>query len=126
MSRRWFVIAIPMLWLGIFFLLPFLEVARISLVDPAIAQPPYTKLFEGGAFLGDLENYALVSPPPGEREDMVHHGAPMPLLLAFRACPQEHQLELPFLALGLLRQDPREGPGHLPAEDPDHANEKPQ
>ena len=40
MSRRWVVIAVPMLWLGIFFLLPFLEVARISLLDPAIAQPP--------------------------------------------------------------------------------------
>jgi len=60
MSRRWFVIAIPMLWLGIFFLLPFLEVARISLVDPAIARPPYTPLFEGGVFAGDLENYAFL------------------------------------------------------------------
>ncbi|WP_112323502.1 ABC transporter permease subunit [Oceanibium sediminis] len=60
MSRRWIVIAIPMLWLGIFFLLPFIEVARISLVDPAIARPPYTPLFEDGAFMGDLENYAFL------------------------------------------------------------------
>ena len=60
MSRRGFVLAIPMLWLGVFFLLPFLEVARISLVDPAIARPPYSALFEGGMFMGDLENYAFL------------------------------------------------------------------
>lgn len=60
MSRRWFVIAVPMLWLGVFFLLPFLEVARISLVDAAIARPPYTDLFEDGQFMGDLENYLFL------------------------------------------------------------------
>ncbi len=62
MSRRWLVIAIPMLWLGVFFLLPFLEVARISLVDPAIARPPYTDLFQDGVFAGDFENYKLILP----------------------------------------------------------------
>ncbi|MEO1312442.1 MAG: ABC transporter permease subunit [Pseudomonadota bacterium] len=60
MSRRWLVIAIPMQWLGVFFLLPFLEVARISLVDPAISRPPYSPLFEDGVFAGDLENYTFL------------------------------------------------------------------
>ncbi|MEM9228448.1 MAG: ABC transporter permease subunit [Pseudomonadota bacterium] len=60
MGRRWIVIALPMIWLGVFFLLPFLEVARISLVDPAIARPPYSALFQDGAFTGDLENYAFL------------------------------------------------------------------
>ncbi|MHA3915446.1 ABC transporter permease subunit [Halovulum sp. GXIMD14793] len=57
---RWFVIAIPMLWLLVFFLLPFLEVARISTADPAIAMPPYTKVFDGWSFVGDFENYAYL------------------------------------------------------------------
>ncbi|MEM8788352.1 MAG: ABC transporter permease subunit [Pseudomonadota bacterium] len=57
---RWLVIAMPMVWLGLFFLLPFLEVARISLLDPAIARPPYTPLFAEGRFAGDLENYAFL------------------------------------------------------------------
>ncbi|NNU79850.1 ABC transporter permease subunit [Halovulum dunhuangense] len=60
MSRRWLVIALPMLWLGVFFLLPFLEVARISLLDPAIARPPYSAMFEAGVFAGDLENYLFL------------------------------------------------------------------
>jgi len=58
--RRWLVVAIPMLWLGIFFLLPFLEVARISLADPALARPPYTPIWEEGRFVGDLENFAFL------------------------------------------------------------------
>ena len=58
--RRWLVVAIPMLWLGIFFLLPFLEVARISLADPALARPPYTPIWEDGRFTGDLENFAFL------------------------------------------------------------------
>ncbi len=59
-ARRALVVAVPMLWFGLFFLLPFLEVARISLADPAIAQPPYTALFQGGSFAGDLDNYAFL------------------------------------------------------------------
>jgi putrescine transport system permease protein len=43
---RALVIAAPMLWLGLFFLVPFLVVLRVSLSEPAIARPPYTALFE--------------------------------------------------------------------------------
>jgi putrescine transport system permease protein len=35
------VILVPYLWLGIFFLVPFLLVLRISFSESAIAQPPY-------------------------------------------------------------------------------------
>ena len=35
----------PMLWLGLFFLAPFLVVLRVSLAERAIARPPYTDLF---------------------------------------------------------------------------------
>jgi putrescine transport system permease protein len=62
-------IAVPFLWLAIFFLLPFLIVLKISLSDDAVAQPPYVPVFnlaEGFQALIeklrqlDFENYALV------------------------------------------------------------------
>jgi putrescine transport system permease protein len=57
---------LPFLWLTVFFLLPFLIVLKISLSDPATAQPPYRPLLDligggaaWGAFLAalDLENF---------------------------------------------------------------------
>ncbi|TVQ89559.1 MAG: ABC transporter permease subunit [Chromatiaceae bacterium] len=58
-------IGIPYLWLGIFFLLPFVIVLQISLAEPRLAQPPYTALAEwlGDGVLSirlDLQNYLLV------------------------------------------------------------------
>ncbi|MBN2885865.1 MAG: ABC transporter permease subunit [Chromatiaceae bacterium] len=43
---RFVNIGIPYVWLGIFFLLPLLIVLRISIAEPALAQPPYTALWE--------------------------------------------------------------------------------
>ncbi|MFO1142030.1 MAG: ABC transporter permease subunit [Amaricoccus sp.] len=40
------VIAVPVIWLVVFFLIPFLVVAKISLSESAIAQPPYLPLVE--------------------------------------------------------------------------------
>jgi putrescine transport system permease protein len=57
---------LPFLWLAVFFLLPFLIVLKMSLSDPATAQPPYRPLLDLGqglegwrAFLSglDLENF---------------------------------------------------------------------
>jgi putrescine transport system permease protein len=46
---RLLVAGLPMLWLGLFFLLPFLILARISLTDMDRAgQPPYTQLLSLG------------------------------------------------------------------------------
>ena len=58
--------ALPYLWLGVLFLVPFLIVLKISLSDPAVAQPPYKPVFElsdiAGFFGGlDLENFALLT-----------------------------------------------------------------
>ena len=62
-------VAVPFLWLALFFLLPFLIVFKISLSDDALAQPPYAPVFrlsEGWAALRDkpamldLENYFVV------------------------------------------------------------------
>jgi putrescine transport system permease protein len=70
---RWLVISIPYLWLAVFFLVPFLIVLKISLSQTAIAQPPYTPVFDlaGGIaalkdFLGalSLDNYALIVSDP--------------------------------------------------------------
>lgn len=44
--RRLFLIAIPYLWLLVFFLAPFLIVLKISLSDLAIAQPPYVPVLD--------------------------------------------------------------------------------
>lgn len=58
-------IGIPYLWLGLFFLLPFAIVLRIAIAEPALAQPPYTALWE---WVGDgmlqiqvnLQNFILI------------------------------------------------------------------
>ena len=65
---RALVPAAPFLWLSALFLLPFAIVLKISLSDPASAQPPYRPLFNAQNwravkefFAGlDLENYATV------------------------------------------------------------------
>src|SRR5437588_11742866 len=40
------VVLIPYLWLVLFFLLPFVIVLKISFSQTAIAQPPYTPVFD--------------------------------------------------------------------------------
>src|SRR5437016_6500113 len=64
-----FVVWIPYAWLVAFFLLPFLIVLKISLSHTAIAQPPYTPVFDLAAGWKGLaqalsalsfENYALL------------------------------------------------------------------
>ena len=43
---RLVVVAIPYIWLFLFFLVPFAIVLKISLAEPIIARPPFTPLFE--------------------------------------------------------------------------------
>lgn len=43
---RRFAVAVPYLWLLVFFLLPFVIILKISLADPVIAQPPFTPLVD--------------------------------------------------------------------------------
>jgi putrescine transport system permease protein len=45
LSGRWVVAGIPILWLLILFLIPFIIVFRISLSEVRLAIPPYTPLF---------------------------------------------------------------------------------
>jgi putrescine transport system permease protein len=40
------LIALPYLWLALFFLVPFLIVFKISVAEPVLAIPPYTDLFD--------------------------------------------------------------------------------
>ncbi len=65
LTGRSLVIAIPVLWLLVFFLIPFLVVAKISVSEPAIAQPPYLpiwnwdgEIFNINLMLGNF-NYLL-------------------------------------------------------------------
>lgn len=48
---RFFLIGIPLVWLLLFFLTPFLIVLKISLSDMATAMPPYTPAYEAGSGL---------------------------------------------------------------------------
>jgi putrescine transport system permease protein len=79
MSGRWrdwgrtAIIGLPALWLVVFFLVPFLIILRMSLSDPASAQPPYRPLVDWSqglagvrAFLEglDIENYVTVLTDP--------------------------------------------------------------
>ena len=64
-SGRTLVIAIPMVWLGVFFLAPFFVLGRISLAEAIIARPPYTPLWERGAdgsltIIASLDNYRFL------------------------------------------------------------------
>ena len=59
------VLAVPYLWMGVFFLLPFLILLRISFSETRIGIPPYTEVFKwlGGLafkFQGTLSNYAFL------------------------------------------------------------------
>jgi putrescine transport system permease protein len=64
------VVLVPYFWLALFFLVPFLIVLKISLSQTAIAQPPYTPVFDVtdgwqglAAFIGALalENYSFIA-----------------------------------------------------------------
>lgn len=66
-DRLWrsLVIALPYLWLGLFFLAPFAIVFKISLAEPIIAQPPFTPFWgwaEDGSrqLLATLDNYRFL------------------------------------------------------------------
>ena len=67
---RFIVVLVPYLWLGFFFLAPFLIVLKISLSHDVIAQPPYAPLLDLSQgwqglkdFLSQLDfsNYALLA-----------------------------------------------------------------
>ncbi|MCA3584189.1 MAG: ABC transporter permease subunit [Methylocystis sp.] len=67
------IIGLPSLWLTVFFLVPFVIILRMSLSDPASAQPPYRPLLDwsqGWAGIRlfieglDLENYATILTDP--------------------------------------------------------------
>ncbi len=65
LSGRTLVIAIPMLWLLVFFLAPFFVLGRISLAEAIIARPPFTPLFDRAPdgsleIIASLENFRFL------------------------------------------------------------------
>ncbi len=68
LDGRALVIAVPFLWLFVFFLIPFLVVAKLSLSEAAIARPPFLPLTEwdGLRLILNLnfENYAYLWSDP--------------------------------------------------------------
>ncbi|MGB5448434.1 MAG: ABC transporter permease subunit [Woeseiaceae bacterium] len=58
---RHVAVAVPYLWLLVFFLAPFAIILKISLADPIIAQPPFTSTFdEGGQLLASADNFKFL------------------------------------------------------------------
>lgn len=55
---RAFTILAPYLWLGLFFLWPFVLVLKIALSDPVLARPPYAPLIDWSAGLAGLQAFA--------------------------------------------------------------------
>ena len=56
-----FTVAIPYVWLLIFFLAPFAIILKISTADPIIGQPPFTPTFDDvGALLATADNYKFL------------------------------------------------------------------
>jgi len=60
LTGRALVIAVPMIWLLVFFLVPFLVVMKISVAEPMIARPPYSPLFVDGSIQATIGNYAYL------------------------------------------------------------------
>ena len=63
-DRRWLVIGAPVLWLVLFFLLPFALVVRVSLSQSVLAQPPFAPTFEWQGladFLGKLQQLGFAA-----------------------------------------------------------------
>ncbi len=58
---RRFLVAVPALWLLVFFGLPFAFILKVALSQAVVAQPPFTPLFADGAFQGSLANFALLA-----------------------------------------------------------------
>jgi len=62
-SKTWrrVTVAIPYLWLLVFFLLPFVIILKISLADPVIAQPPFTPSFDAqGGLSITVDNFLFL------------------------------------------------------------------
>ena len=78
------VLWLPYAWLVAFFLLPFLIVLKISLSQSAIAQPPYTPVFDLSAGWSGIRSFfAGLSP-----ENFVFLGSdPLRSCLFGRLCP---------------------------------------
>ena len=54
-------VAMPYLWLLLFFLTPFLLILKISLADPAVAMPPYTPAIDADGNIDlTLDNFIFL------------------------------------------------------------------
>jgi putrescine transport system permease protein len=54
-------VAIPYVWLLVFFLAPFVIILKISFADPIVAQPPFTPFFdEDGGISATTGNYVFL------------------------------------------------------------------
>jgi len=68
LGGRGLVVAAPVVWLLVFFLIPFLVVAKISLSESAIARPPYLPIWDWDGLMLNIrlnfENFAYLWQDP--------------------------------------------------------------
>jgi putrescine transport system permease protein len=123
---RALVSGVPLAWLTLFFLIPFLIVLKISFSEARLAMPPYAPLIEWGraqalAIHVHLENYRLLAADPLYRDSLLYSlrvaggstlcclllGYPMALAIARAPAQRRHLLLmaiiLPFWTSFLLR-----------------------
>ena len=56
-----FTVAIPYIWLLVFFLAPFAIILKISTADPIIGQPPFTSMFDDdGSFVATVDSFKFL------------------------------------------------------------------
>ncbi|MFQ5547308.1 MAG: ABC transporter permease subunit [Woeseia sp.] len=56
-----FTVAIPYVWLLVFFLAPFVIILKISTADPVIGQPPFTPTFaDDGSILATVDSFRFL------------------------------------------------------------------
>ncbi len=123
---RALVSGIPLAWLALFFLIPFLIVLKISFSEARLAMPPYAPLIEWTrahalAIRVHLDNYHLLAGDPLYLDSLLYSlrvaagstvcclalGYPMALAIARARAPRRHLLLmaiiLPFWTSFLLR-----------------------
>jgi putrescine transport system permease protein len=64
MKRSRWLALLPLLWLLVFGLFPYLVLTKVSLSEQVLAQPPYTPLFVDGSLHVNLDNYRSLEDDP--------------------------------------------------------------
>ena len=111
--RSWLVYALPLAWLVVFFLVPLLIVAKVSISHAVLAQPPYRPVFDVGdlsagvAAFGDKLASFTPAPYLGLVEDPIYVAAFLTSLLTAAVATLATLCVAFPIALAIARAPPR-------------------